>query len=60
MARISARGGGGGVCRHSRIREDGVVALRKGVPLDVAFGDAVLSQLPEWASAEDVEAYGDL
>ena len=42
------------------VRGDGVVVLRKGVPLDMAFGNAVLSQLPEWGSAEDDEAYGDL
>ena len=39
---------------------DGRVVLRKGVPLDVAFVDAVQSQLTEWDSAEDDEAYRDL
>ena len=40
--------------------DDGRVVLRKGVPLDLAFVDTVQSQLTEWDSAEDDEAYRDL
>ena len=42
------------------VADDGRVILRKSVPLDVAFVDAVQSQLTEWDSAEDDEAYRDL
>jgi AbrB family looped-hinge helix DNA binding protein len=42
------------------VGDDGVVVLRKGVPLDVTFVEAVQSQLAEWDSAEDDEAYRDL
>ena len=42
------------------VGDDGRVVLRKSVPLDVAFVDVVQSQLTEWGSAEDDEAYRDL
>jgi len=42
------------------VGDHGVVVLRKGVPFDVAFVDAVQSQLTEWDSAEDDKAYRDL
>jgi antitoxin PrlF len=42
------------------VGDDGVIVLRKGVPLDVTFVEAVQSQLTEWDSAEDDEAYRDL
>jgi AbrB family looped-hinge helix DNA binding protein len=42
------------------IAGDGTVTLRKAVPLDPAFADALTSQLSEWASDADDEAYRDL
>jgi AbrB family looped-hinge helix DNA binding protein len=42
------------------VGDDGTVTLRKAVPLDPAFADALTSQLSEWASAVDDEAYRDL
>jgi antitoxin PrlF len=42
------------------VADDGVVTLRKAVPLDPAFADALRSQLSEWDSAADDEAYRDL
>jgi AbrB family looped-hinge helix DNA binding protein len=42
------------------IAEDGTVTLRKAVSRDKAFADALTSQLSEWASADDDEAYRDL
>jgi antitoxin PrlF len=42
------------------VGDDGSVVLRKGVPLDVEFVDALQSHLTEWDSAEDDEAYRDL
>ena len=42
------------------IADDGTVTVRKTVPLDQAFMNAVRSQLSEWDSAEDDEAYRGL
>ena len=42
------------------IADDGEVTVRKAVPLDRAFADALQSQLSEWDSAEDDEAYRGL
>lgn len=39
---------------------DGAVTVYKAVPLDREFVDALGSQLPEWDSAEDDEAYRGL
>jgi AbrB family looped-hinge helix DNA binding protein len=40
--------------------DDGSVTVRKAVPADEAFASALEAALPEWASAEDDEAYGGL
>jgi AbrB family looped-hinge helix DNA binding protein len=42
------------------ISDDGAVTVRKVVALDQAFADALESQLSEWASDEDDEAYRGL
>jgi len=42
------------------IADDGAVTLRKAVALDQAFADGLQSQLSEWASDEDDEAYRGL
>jgi AbrB family looped-hinge helix DNA binding protein len=42
------------------VADDGAVTLRKAVPLDAAFTDALQSQLSEWDSTEDDEAYRGL
>ena len=42
------------------IADDGAVTVRKAVPLDRAFADTLQSQLSEWDSAEDDEAYRGL
>jgi len=42
------------------VADDGAVTVRKAVPLDRAFVDALRSQLSEWDSAEDDEAYRGL
>jgi len=42
------------------IADDGAVTVRKAVPLDRTFADALQSQLSEWDSAEDEEAYRGL
>ena len=42
------------------IGDDEAVTVRKAVPLDQAFADALRSQLSEWDSAEDDEAYRGL
>ena len=42
------------------IADDGAVTVRKAVPLDRTFADALQSQLSEWDSAEDDEAYRGL
>lgn len=42
------------------IADDGAVTLRKALPLDQAFSDALRSQLAEWDSPEDDEAYRGL
>lgn len=42
------------------VGDDGVVRLRRAVPLDVAYADAVAGTLSEWETREDDEAYGDL
>ena len=39
---------------------DGAVTVRKAVPLDRAFAESLHSQLSEWDSAEDDEAYRGL
>ena len=39
---------------------DGGVTVRKAVALDQAFADALQSQLSEWASDQDDEAYRGL
>lgn len=40
--------------------EDGVVRLRRVVPLDVEYATALAGTLSEWASENDEEAYRDL
>jgi AbrB family looped-hinge helix DNA binding protein len=42
------------------VADDGAVTLRKAVPLDTAFTDALQSQLSEWDTPEDDEAYRGL
>jgi antitoxin PrlF len=42
------------------IGADGAVTVRKSVPLDPAFADALQSQLSEWDSDDDDEAYRGL
>ena len=42
------------------IADDGAVNVRKAVALDQAFADALQSQLSEWATDEDDEAYRGL
>jgi antitoxin PrlF len=42
------------------IADDGAVTVRKAVALDQAFADALQSQLSEWATDEDDEAYRGL
>lgn len=42
------------------VAADGAVTVRKAVPLDRAFVDGLRSQLSEWDSAEDDEAYRGL
>jgi len=42
------------------IADGGAVTVRKAVALDQAFADALQSQLSEWASDEDDEAYRGL
>ncbi len=42
------------------VGDDGVVRVRKAVPLDAAFADALGPQLAEWDSTEDDEAYRGL
>ena len=42
------------------IAEDGLVTVRKAVPLDEGFERALGAALSEWESAEDDEAYRDL
>jgi len=42
------------------IADDGAVTVRKAVALDQAFADAMRSQLSEWATDEDDEAYRGL
>ena len=42
------------------VADDGTVTVRKSVPLDVAFADALTPLLAEWESTEDDEAYRDL
>ena len=39
---------------------DGAVTVRKAVPLDREFAESLRSQLSEWDSAEDDEAYRGL
>jgi AbrB family looped-hinge helix DNA binding protein len=39
---------------------DGAVTVRKAVPLDREFADSLRSQLSEWDSTEDDEAYRGL
>jgi AbrB family looped-hinge helix DNA binding protein len=40
--------------------ENGVVRLRRVVPLDVEYAKALAGTLSEWASENDEEAYRDL
>jgi len=42
------------------VSDGGAVTVRKAVALDQAFADALQSQLSEWASDEDDEAYRGL
>ena len=42
------------------VGEDGSVTVRKAVPFDTGFVDALASQLSEWDSAADDEAYRNL
>jgi antitoxin PrlF len=42
------------------VADDGAVTVRKAVPLDRAFADGLRSQLSEWDSPEDDEAYRGL
>jgi bifunctional DNA-binding transcriptional regulator/antitoxin component of YhaV-PrlF toxin-antitoxin module len=42
------------------IADGGAVTVRKAVALDNAFADVLQSQLSEWASDEDDEAYRGL
>jgi bifunctional DNA-binding transcriptional regulator/antitoxin component of YhaV-PrlF toxin-antitoxin module len=42
------------------IADGGAVTVRKAVALDQAFADALQSQLSEWATDEDDEAYRGL
>jgi AbrB family looped-hinge helix DNA binding protein len=42
------------------VADDGAVTVRKAVPLDRAFVDGLRSQLSEWDSPEDDEAYRGL
>ena len=42
------------------VADDGAITLRKAVPLDAAFMDTLCSQLSEWESTEDDEAYRGL
>ena len=42
------------------IAADGAVTVRESMPLDPAFADALQSQLSEWDSGEDDEAYRGL
>jgi hypothetical protein len=42
------------------IADGGAVTVRKAVALDQAFADALQSQLSEWASDDDDEAYRGL
>jgi antitoxin PrlF len=42
------------------IADGGAVTVRKALALDQAFADALHSQLSEWASDEDDEAYRGL
>lgn len=42
------------------IADDGKVTLRKAVPLDAGFVGSLASQLSEWDSPEDDEAYRGL
>ncbi|MEQ8801734.1 AbrB/MazE/SpoVT family DNA-binding domain-containing protein [Haliea sp.] len=40
--------------------DDGVIRLRKAVPLDLEYSRALEGTLSEWNTAEDEEAYRDL
>lgn len=40
--------------------ENGVVRLRRVVPLDVEYAKALVGTLSEWSSENDEEAYRDL
>ena len=42
------------------VADDGAVTVRKALPLDRAFADGLRSQLSEWDSTEDDEAYRGL
>ena len=42
------------------VRDDGLVTVRKAVPLDEGFNRALDATLSEWESEEDAEAYRDL
>jgi antitoxin PrlF len=42
------------------IGEDGAVVVRRGVPLDSAYAEALHALLTEWDSDEDDEVYRDL
>lgn len=42
------------------VGDDGAVTVRKAVPRDPAFSDALASQLCEWDSPDDDEAYRGL
>ena len=42
------------------ISDDGLVTVRKAVPLDDAFHGSLGATLSEWESAEDEAAYRDL
>ena len=40
--------------------QEGQVAIRKAVPLDLDYTNALVGTLSEWHSENDEEAYGDL
>jgi antitoxin PrlF len=40
--------------------DNGIIKLRKALPIDIEFGSALVPTLNEWESRNDEEAYHDL
>ena len=40
--------------------DNGIIKLRKAIPIDIEFMNALVPSLNEWSSQNDEEAYNDL